>query len=163
MIRQIDSSLIEEWEKMRNPSFEAKDMAEEAPEHSHDGDITWDKKAFTIMIRNEVFRFVKCLSQGRYDEAVAVLGGDPVSTPTADALKSQMQVYFEGHSRLMTDQKARSPLHARVTPDAKAWKVQQILVDEEEHNDWAIDLSVDVSASREAGAPVISLVQITNL
>jgi superfamily II RNA helicase len=160
MIRQIDSSLIEEWEKMRNPSYEVKDAVEAAPEHPHDGDVTWDKKAFTIMIRNEVFRFVKCLAQGRYEEAVAILGGDPLSIPSEDLLKSKMQAYFEGHDRLLTDQKARSPVYAQVTPDIKVWMVQQTLVDSDGHNDWVIDFSVDIEASREAAAPVLTLVQI---
>jgi superfamily II RNA helicase len=160
MIRQIDSSLIEEWEKMRNPSYEVKDSVDAAPEHPHDGDITWDKKAFTIMIRNEVFRFVRCLAQGRFDEAITILGGDPLSIPSEDLLKSKMQIYFEGHDRLLTDQKARSPVYAQVTPDIKLWKVQQTLVDSDGHNDWAIDFSVDIDASRENGTPALTLIQI---
>jgi hypothetical protein len=38
--------------------------------------------------------------------------------------------------------------------------VQQTLVDSDGHNDWVIDFSVDIEASREAAAPVLTLVQI---
>ena len=64
MIRQIDSSLIDEWEKMRNPEFIAEAAhgeTEEEISNKHREDITWDKRAFNIMVRNEIFRVVKAL------------------------------------------------------------------------------------------------------
>jgi len=49
--------------------------------------------------------------------------------------------------------------HTYVVPseDKKSWRVQQMLVDPEEHNDWVAEFDVDLPASRTSGEPVLSL------
>jgi hypothetical protein len=41
--------------------------------------------------------------------------------------------------------------------------VQQMLVDPEGHNDWAAEFVVDLTASRQAGEPVIGLRRVAAL
>jgi hypothetical protein len=75
MLRQIDSSLLEEWEKMRDPNYvprgESKEVrppgAEEAAR-----DITRDRKAFTAAIRNRIFTFLRALVSGDYETALTI-------------------------------------------------------------------------------------------
>ncbi len=57
MIRQIDSSLLDEWEKMRDPNFQRAETKEVRPPGAEaaDQDITRDAKAFTAAIRNRIF------------------------------------------------------------------------------------------------------------
>ena len=79
-------------------------------------------------------------------------------------LKSKLQEYIDsGHARILTDGRARSPLHVRIQTQGESWNVQQILVDPDEHNDWAIDAVVDLALSREAGKPVLKFIQFAAL
>jgi superfamily II RNA helicase len=96
MLRQVDSSLLDEWEKMRDPDYErrwaaghAGDGAAEArPPGASDTalDITADAKAFTAAIRNRIFTFLRGLVVEDFAAALAVLETQPApegaSAPT---------------------------------------------------------------------------------
>jgi hypothetical protein len=41
-----------------------------------------------------------------------------------------------GHSRLRTDPAARSPAFTRIAKGASSWRVEQVLADPDDHNDW---------------------------
>ena len=45
----------------------------------------------------------------------------------------------------------------------QTWRVQQMLVDPEMHNDWVAEFEVDLAASREAREPVIRLLRLGSL
>ncbi len=47
--------------------------------------------------------------------------------------------------------------------DKRTWRVQQMLVDPEEHNDWVAEFEVDLARSREAAEPVLRLVRLGSL
>jgi hypothetical protein len=51
-------------------------------------------------------------------------------------------------------------------PDGQPWptdRLQQMLVDPEEHNDWVAEFAVDLTRSREIGEPMLRLVRIGSL
>jgi superfamily II RNA helicase len=83
MIRAVDSSLLDEWEKMRDPNYERRLAAERATEGDVDmrppgaeeaaADITRDTKAFTAAIRNRIFTFLRGLVIGDFEAALASL------------------------------------------------------------------------------------------
>ena len=60
---------------------------------------------------------------------------------------------------------ARNVRHTYVLPseDKKTWRVQQVLVDPEEHNDWMAEFEVDLAASRAAAEPVLRLRRIASI
>ena len=76
-----------------------------------------------------------------------------------------MDTYYTEHQHLCLDPNARNVRHTYVTPseDKKIWRVQQMLVDPEEHNDWVAEFGVDLAASRAANEPVIHLQRIGTL
>ena len=74
VVRQVDSSLLDEWERLKNP-FE---LFEPAPVRDElvpigSADITKDVKAFTVLVRNEIFRLVRALSRGDWPEAARII------------------------------------------------------------------------------------------
>ena len=76
MLRQVDSSLLEEWERMRDPNYVAPpapgaDMRPPRPEEPPD--VTRDTKAFTAAIRTRVFAFLRAWSIGDDEAALALL------------------------------------------------------------------------------------------
>lgn len=162
MIRSVDSSLIDEWEKMRRGPDAVVESASTQAENSMNAhlasDITRNVRGFTVMIRNEIFRFVRALANRRYDEALEVVAFDW----GVQDLESKMEAYYQDHSRILTDPKARAPQNTHIERDEKAltWKIEQVLVDLDEHNDWRAEFELDIAKSREQGKPVLKLMSV---
>jgi superfamily II RNA helicase len=170
MIRQIDSSLLDEWEKLRNPSYQRAETKEVRPPGAEEAaaDITRDAKAFTATIRNRVFMFLRGLVNRDYEQAIANLSSpqDLDGAPwTAERLQAALDAYHAEHQYICLDPNARNIRHTYVIPaeDKRTWRVQQMLVDPEEHNDWVAEFEVDLARSREAAEPVLRLVRLGSL
>jgi len=171
MIRQVDSSLIEEWERMRDPNYVSKiDQKEVRPPGAEeaDRDITRDTKAFTASIRTRVFLFLRGLINGDYEAALANLSSSqkPDGSPwAAEELAKRLDEYHVDHKYIRLDPESRNARHTYVIPseDKRTWTVQQILVDPEEHNDWMAEFQVDLAASRQAEEPAITLAAIRSV
>jgi len=174
MLRQVDSSLLDAWEQMQDPTFlRAEETllmpgAEEAAR-----DITRDRKAFAAAIRARIFAALQALGAADWEEALALLDQppSPAATPagadgeawTPERLKARMAEYATGHEGPRLDPEGRNHRHTYSQPRAEAprfLRVQQMLVDRAEHNDWALEVDVDLDASREAGQPVLRLVSL---
>ncbi|MEI8287872.1 MAG: DUF3516 domain-containing protein [Verrucomicrobiota bacterium] len=170
MIRQVDSSLLDEWEKLRDPNYQRAETQEVRPPGAEEAaaDITRDPKSFTAAIRNRIFIFLRGLVAADYATAIANLDspqdGD-AGTWTADRLDKIMEAYEAGHGRLCLDPNARNDRHTYVTPsaDKKFWRVQQMLVDPQGDNDWVAEFEVDLGESRKSGKPTLRLVRMGSL
>ncbi len=197
MIRQVDSSLLDEWEKMRDPNYRPGEAKEVRPPGAEEAaqDITRDTKAFTTAIRNRIFTFLRGLVVEDYEAALANLAIKPVSEPltrpsatlspsdgerdgvrgvpldadgqpwTAARLQVALDAYYADHERICLEPNARNARHTYVVPseDKKSWRVQQMLVDPAEHNDWVAEFDVDLTASRQQSEPVLRLRRIGSL
>ena len=164
MIRQIDSSLLEEWEKMRDPNYQAEVTKEVRPGVPQDAppDITRDAKAFTAAIRNRVFSFLRALVNRDYEQALANLSSPQNADGeswSAARLEEILKNYHAEHEHICLDPNARNLRHTYVAPsdDKQSWRVQQMLIDPDEHNDWVAEFEVDLAASRLKGEPVLQL------
>ena len=74
-----------------------------------------------------------------------------------------MTEYTSTHEGPRLDPEGRNQRHTYLQPkaeDPRVLVVQQMLVDRAEYNDWAVEIEVDLDASREAGQPVIRLVRL---
>jgi superfamily II RNA helicase len=170
MIRQVDSSLLDEWEKMKNPSYARAETKEVRPPGAEEAarDITRDTKAFTAAIRNRIFSFLRGLVNADYEPALTYLSSpeDPAGQPWTPArLEERLDAYHADHERICLDPEARNLRHTYVVPseDKRTWRVQQMLVDPEGHNDWVAEFGVDLQESRRVSEPVIRLSRIASL
>ncbi|MEI6781066.1 MAG: DUF3516 domain-containing protein [Verrucomicrobiota bacterium] len=170
LIRQIDSSLLDEWEKMRDPSYQRAETKEVRPPGAEEAaaDVTRDTKAFTAAIRNRIFTFLRGLVNGDYEQAIAHLSSpqDLDDQPwTAHRLQQALDTYHAEHERICLEPNARNTRHTYVllAEDKRTWRVQQMLVDPEEHNDWVAEFAVDLAQSREAAEPVLRLIKLGSL
>jgi superfamily II RNA helicase len=163
IVRQVDSSLLDEWERLKNPYelFEPKPEREEL-EPAGSMDVTKDEKAFTVLVRNEVFRLVRALSRRDWAEAARVVAPSPeLEASEASRIEKALAPYFAAHGVIRVDPEARSPKHMSVDrSSAETWRVRQILLDAEEDNDWFFDASIDLASSREAGRPLLALERV---
>ena len=65
LVRQTDSSLLDEWEKLRNPDPEAELIAES---DRRPPAVTSNVRAFTVLVRNALFRRVELAARRRWFE-----------------------------------------------------------------------------------------------
>jgi superfamily II RNA helicase len=171
MIKQVDSSLLDEWEKMRDPNYVPRGAAAEVRPpgaEEADKDVTRDVKNFTAAIRTKVFTFLRGLVNEDFEQAVTHLNtlNDAEGSPWTPArLETLLESYYVDHERICLDPNARNARHTYVMPseDKKSWRVQQILVDPTEHNDWVAEFMVDLGKSRDSGEPVMQFVRLGSL
>ncbi len=163
LVRQIDSSLLDEWERMRRPGAVLdKPDDKQAEEQRLTADITRDEKSFGILIRNEMFRLMKAIAWRRYDEILALIEPERPSTGgkwNRPGLETELKSYFETHPVLSTDKNARSPQNLRVTAEdpGKVLLAEQTLCDAEGPTGFVLRAKIDLGKSREAGKPTLSL------
>lgn len=172
MIRRTDSSLLEEWERLKNPEFEVKEAAAEKAFHADEAanDITLDRKKFLALSRSRIFSFLSLVRNGRFGEALDLLAEDlEEGAPLVDVegvpwtekrLFEIFADYTAEHGKFRLDAEARSLSHTVSVWTKETLKIQQVLVDDSEYNDFAAEFDISLSDSRVAGAPLISLAGI---
>jgi superfamily II RNA helicase len=157
IVRSIDSSLLDEWERMQSGHPESRE--EQLAEPIDANDVTRDPKAFTVLVRNAAFSFVRALSRGDYVSAASAL--EPGEEPwTPRRLEEALAPFWAEHPVLRTDPAARSPGNTRIEKLDGRWRVEQVLCDGEEANDWHVLMTIDLAASREAGRPTLVVTEI---
>ncbi len=171
MLRQVDSSLLEEWERMLDPNYVPLGSSETEVRRARPAeapDVTRDARAFTAAIRVRAFALLRAWSLGSDEAALQTLDsledGDGEAW-TGERLRAAREAQRVEHAGLRLDPEARNLRHTHVAPadDGARWHVQQMLVDPQGLNDWVLELDVDLAASREKGAPVLRLLRLGSL
>jgi hypothetical protein len=156
-VRSVDASLLEEWARLQNPEAA---LAQPAPKEPEEFDVTRDRRAFTVLVRNAVWRFVAALGKGDYERAARELDAGPGAPWDAPALENALIPYFEEYAELRLDPAARSPRYLKVTDEGGRWTLLQTLVDPEDDLGWSLELTVDLDQARAAGRPLLVLVGV---
>jgi superfamily II RNA helicase len=156
LVRQVDSSLIDEWERLRNPTDDgAPAVVDERPPA-----VTGNLRAFRVLVRNALFRRVELAALRRYDELGAL---DAEAGWDADAWADALEPYFAAYGSLGTGPEARGPALLMIEQGRDRWSVRQILDDPDGDHDWGISAEVDLAASDEAGAAVLRVTEVGQL
>ncbi len=160
LVRQVDSSLLDEWEQLANPEEES---AEEAAERADQvKPVTSNARAFRVLVRNALFRRVELAALEKYHqlgELDAEHGWD------ADAWADAMDAYWDEYDDLGTGPDARGPklLQIEEQPEHGLWRVRQTFADPNGDHGWGISAEVDLAASDEEGRAVIRLTDVGEL
>jgi hypothetical protein len=159
LVRQVDSSLLDEWEQLVNPAETAASQPGETvlppPPHK----LTSNPRAFMILVRNELFRRVQLAALEKYDELGEL---DSASGFPADAWADAMDAYYAEHDYLGTDADARSSAMLIIEHGTDEWRVRQIFADPAGDHDWGISATVDLDASNAAGQAVVRVTAVGN-
>ncbi|KQV24844.1 RNA helicase [Yonghaparkia sp. Root332] len=155
LVRQVDSSLLDEWEALSNPQPEGDEpVIPPAPPS-----VLTNRRAFLVLVRNELFRRVQLAALQRDDELEAL---DPQA-----AWPDALDAYYADHESIGTAGNARSASLIRIdeTPtDAPGtWRVRQVIDDPAGDHDWGIDAVVDLAASAEQGVAVVRVEGLNRL
>lgn len=148
LIRQVDSSLLDEWEQLTNPGAESDDQ-QVAFGADIPRPITANTRAFKVMVRNAMFRRVELASRHRWAE-LAELGDGLDADDWADLL----ELYFDEYDEIGTGPSARGPLLFQVTVEPTLWRVRQVLEDPNGDHGWALLGEVNLAESDAAGEVV---------
>ncbi|MEV1289785.1 DUF3516 domain-containing protein [Micromonospora sp. NPDC049679] len=155
LVRQVDSSLIDEWERLRNPTDETEVVIDDRPPA-----VTGNVRAFRVLVRNALFRRVELAALRRYDELGAL---DGESGWGADDWAEALEPYFAEHGSLGTGPDARGPALLMIEQGRERWTVRQIFDDPAGDHDWGISAEIDLAASDEAGAAVVRILEVGQL
>lgn len=161
-VRGVDSSLIDEWERMRDPAYQAAAVDARAAVTATLGPppVWADPRAFAARIRNELHALLVALA--RKDHAAAVAALAPGSEWTPAALEAAMAPYWEAHPRIDTTPAARRPHNTFVKELApRRWEAVQRIVDEAGEVDWAVTCEIDLTEPpRDPDQPLLALVRV---
>jgi hypothetical protein len=158
VVRQTDSSLLDEWEQLSDPDAEEPGRAA-GDVRPPGGDaayrpVTANERAFRVLVRNAMFRRVELAALGRWDD-LGALDGD--AGWDADRWREAVEEYLEEYDEIGTGPDARGPALLQVERAPGRWLVRQVLDDPEGDRDWAITAEVDLAASDAAGEVVLTL------
>jgi superfamily II DNA/RNA helicase len=166
LVRQVDSSLLDEWEKLREPGEEP---AAAAPAERTPPKVTANPRAFRVLVRNALFRRVELASLRRWQQ-LGELDGE--AEWDAERWEQALAPYFDEYDEIGTGPDARGPARLLITESSAGsgagrqptrWLVRQILDDPAGDHDWGISAEVDLAASDEAGEAVLAVTAVDRL
>ncbi|WP_295823727.1 RNA helicase [uncultured Microbacterium sp.] len=154
VVRQVDSSLVDEWEQLINPADDpTAPVVPPAPPS-----ILTNRRAFGVLVRNEMFRRVQLAALQKDDELVEL---DPdVDWPGV------LDSYFDEHDEIGTGGAARSSALVVIDESSASdgvWRVEQIIDDPAGDHDWRIRAEVDLAASEEEGTAIVRVTEVLRL
>jgi superfamily II RNA helicase len=157
LVRQVDSSLLDEWVALTHDAQRSEHGAEDRIPvlPPPPPDVTSNRRAFLVLVRNELWRRVQLAALQRDDELVA-LDADAAWPEALDA-------YYAEHDAIGTGPDARSAARIVIREHPERWAVRQILDDPAGDHDWGIDAEVDLAASRESGTAVVRVAGLNRL
>jgi superfamily II RNA helicase len=158
MVRQVDSSLLDEWELLMHPAeLEAALARGERPTPGltpggEPPPLTSNVRAFRVMVRNASFRRVELAARRDW----ATLGEmDQEAGWDAGRWEAALAPYLAEHASIGTGPSARGAALWQLSEEGRKWRVRQVLDDPAGFHEWAILLDVDLDASDERGEPAI--------
>ncbi|MFD5600041.1 DEAD/DEAH box helicase [Leucobacter sp. NPDC058333] len=172
VVRQVDSSLIDEWAELSNPDPEAHRRARELLGLDANGadtavalapptrSVLTNQRAFIVMLRNALFRRVQAAAFERYAELGEL---DSARGFGEQRWRDALADYFAEYDDIRVDGDARSAalleLDTSSAPEG-FWRFRQVLLDPAGDHDWAIEGSVDLAESEAEGEPVIRVERV---
>ena len=184
LVRQTDSSLLEEWASLRE-SGQGQAGAPTGAPSDEAPPVTGNPRAFRVLVRNAMFRRVQLAALGRTAELAALdagyaeptaLDAEPAALDAEPGLPGGLDeagwaealaAYRLDHDEIGTGPSAHGPALFQLQTDppgrAGVWLVRQVLDDPAGDHDWGIDAYVDLAASDEAGSAVLRVTALRRL
>ncbi|MGA2528535.1 MAG: DUF3516 domain-containing protein [Acidimicrobiales bacterium] len=156
LVRQVDSSLIDEWEHLAAAAASTSldqavaEIGLELAEEATASPLSANTRAFKVMVRNAAFRRVELFARR---DVASLASSEAPGGLDQTAWSEALGRYYALHESLGTGPEARSAAFFDLVEQPGRWRVRQVLTDPEGWHDNAIVAEVDLAASDEAGAP----------
>ncbi|MBY6705541.1 DUF3516 domain-containing protein [Rhodococcus sp. BP-241] len=152
-VRQVDSSLLDEWENLTDPTFEEDGTPVVAYGADTPKPISANPRAFRIMVRNALFRRVELASRRRWDLLEEL--GDEVDW------QDELEPYFEEYGEIGMTPAARGPHLFSFVQTREETTARQVLDDPDGDHGWSLDATVDVEESDALAEIVFDDITVT--
>lgn len=153
MFEHVDTSLLQEWERMLHPPVLEGEAAPVGPR-----DLSADPRAFAARVRAEMHALVRALAERDYEDAAVGTRADPDDPWTPERFAQAMADYYAEYPALRFDHGARFPKYTRIEEVAdQRWRVTQVLVDPDEDNLWHIEGEVDLRGDGFPEGPLVTV------
>ena len=158
VVRTVDSSLVDEWERAGEGAG-----ADAAPPEETDA-VVKDRRGLTVLVRNALFRRVSLAARDAQDGPVPFDAAADLGKLDADwgyaqrRWRDALDAFFEAHEGIVIDGDARSMEYLSIDDadekSERVWHAVQTFKDEEGDRDFAIVADVDLDATQEEGEAV---------
>ncbi|MDQ1180196.1 RNA helicase [Rhodococcus sp. SORGH_AS_0301] len=152
-VRQVDSSLLDEWENLTDPTFEEDGTPVVAYGADTPKPISANPRAFRIMVRNALFRRVELASRRRWELLEEL--GDEVDW------QDELEPYFEEYGEIGMTPAARGPHLFSFVQTREETTARQVLDDPDGDHGWSLDATVDVEESDALAEIVFDDITVT--
>jgi hypothetical protein len=159
LVRQVDSSLLDEWEALAHPT-EAGPPSAESGLDDRPTPVTANQRAFRVLVRNALFRRVELAARRRYEELGEL---DAEDGWDAERWAAALDGYFAEHAELQTGADARGPALLLVDSQPGRWRLRQIFDDPAGDHDWGISAEVDLAESDRIGRAAVHVTTVDRL
>ncbi len=167
LIRGVDSSLLEEWERLQNPDFVAAETSDK-PARPSTFDVTRDAESFRRLVRTNILGFLQDIAARDWDAAAnrtALLASnesvEAAAMAEARRIEKLFQSYFDARLRFRLDPEGRSAKHTHWLDTAgDEWRIAQVLADPADQNDWETTFTLSIPASRAENRPILRFVGV---
>ncbi len=148
-LRDVDSSLLDEWERLQLPPGVTPDAPPPPP-------AAPSQRAVVARLRAELHRLLRALGRRAWEEALAALA--PGHGWTAADLEAQMAPYFAEHGQVVLTPEARRPHQSLVKPvGSRLWEARQRILDPDGHADWMLDCTAALPEGPLPDSPLLEL------
>jgi len=154
ILRATDSSLVDEWERLRNPSYQPAQTTQAPPPEPAVNDRT-----LRLLAKNAVFLLMRSLARRDFESAGAFAA---LPTPPTE-LMATLERYFQEQTSLDLSPKARAPALFKIQTRGEVWEIEQTLSDAEGPAPWLLRLDLDVPASRDQRQAVLRFRDLISL
>ncbi|NRA33285.1 MAG: DUF3516 domain-containing protein [Polyangiaceae bacterium] len=169
-LRSIDASLIDEWEALQCSESDSESTAP-AQQAERPHDITHNRRAFRVTVRNAAWRIVRALAIQNYDAASEALlawcEDDTICASdgqgklwTSQRFAESLTPYWTEYDALLTNADARGPSRVSIDETEDIWTLRQSLSDPEDHLEWSFTFQIDLKASRDANRVMLTLTSL---
>jgi len=152
LVRGVDSSLLDEWERMQHPER----LLTAAPAEELEHDFTRDRRAFTALVRNLSFSLVRALADRDYESFLDLVEPGAATLAPGDVERA-LRPLFEGGESIRIDAVAKNPKHTAIEVGDEHWSVAQSIMVGDEISEYAITGRIDLARSRAQRRPVLVL------
>ncbi|WIB26039.1 DEAD/DEAH box helicase [Curtobacterium sp. MCSS17_015] len=157
LVRQVDSSLVDEWEALMNGDIALAEAEHEEIAPPQPARLTGNVRAFRVLVRNALFQRVLLAARDDIEglgELNATAGFDQ------HAWDNVLEEYYDEHDTIGIDAEARSMQYLVLSEQGRTWRARQIFADPAGDKDFGFSATIDLDASDEAGEAVVRVTEV---
>ena len=164
-VRQVDSSLLDEWEALADPAHLGAEALSALGHHAPPPPprpISAQERPFRVMVRNTLWRRVELAARDDVTGLAALeVASSELADPPLEVAMSRadwdagLEGYYADHDEIRLDADARGPALLAIETGGRVWSVRQTLHDPAGDHDWVIEATVDLDASDAVGEAVV--------